>query len=157
MRDALAHADALYNLARHLVGDPAEAEDLVQETFARGFAAIDGFADDNLKAWLFRILRNLFLDGQRRRVSRRTDGGLDTVDERHAAGDESDGVRAVAVGEIEAALAALPDDARLAILLDLEGFSAAEMADLIGCPLGTVKSRLFRARAALRDKLGVKP
>ncbi len=157
MRDALAHADALYNLARHLCGQASEAEDLVQETYARGFAGLDGFAEDtHLKAWLFKILRNTFLDSRRRVQSRRTDGGLDTVAEVHAAGGEADAVRAVAVAEIGVAMNALADDARLAILLDVEGFSDLEMADLLGCAPGTVKSRLFRARAALRERnLGI--
>src|SRR5437773_2490218 len=90
MREAMAHADGLYNFARHLSGDGAEAEDLVQETYARALGAIGRFKDgSDVKAWLFRILRNAFIDLHRRHQRRRTEGGLDTV-----AGDQApvDGV-----------------------------------------------------------------
>src|SRR4051794_28227201 len=80
MRDALAHADALYNFARHLSRDAAASEDLVQETYARALAALDQFADgSSLKSWLFRILRNTFIDLYRREQRAQTDSGLDTV------------------------------------------------------------------------------
>jgi RNA polymerase sigma-70 factor (ECF subfamily) len=148
MRDALAHADALHNFARHLTGDAAEAEDLVQETYAR---ALTGRFDSelHLKAWLFRILRNTWLDLRRRRASRKTDLGLD--DEKAPAPDGV--VRQIAAHDVERALASLAEEARLAVLLDVEGFSEAEMAALLECAPGTVKSRLSRARASLREKL----
>jgi RNA polymerase sigma-70 factor, ECF subfamily len=148
MRDALAHADALHNFARHLTGDPADAEDLVQETYARALAGrFDG--ELHLKAWLFRILRNTHLDLGRRRQSRRTEPGLDAenLPAPHA------GERQIAGHDVERAMSTLAEEARLAILLDLEGFSEAEMAALLDCAPGTVKSRLSRARAALREKL----
>ncbi len=148
MREALAYADGLHNFARHLTGDAVEAEDLVQETYARAFAArVDG--ELHLKAWLFRILRNTHLDLRRRQKSRRTDVGLDA--EHAPAADGSQ--RQMAGHDVEKALRALGEEARLAILLDLEGFSEAEIAALLDCAPGTVKSRLFRARAALREKL----
>src|ERR1700749_1688477 len=79
MHDALAYADGLYNFARHLSHNPAEAEDLVQETYARALGAAEQFkAGSNLKAWLYRILRNTFLDLYRRDQRARTDSGLDT-------------------------------------------------------------------------------
>jgi RNA polymerase sigma-70 factor (ECF subfamily) len=160
MQDALAYVDALHSFAHHLVGNATEAEDLVQETYARALGAVDRFSDGtNLKGWLFRILHNTFIDLYRRRRDRRTDGGLDES----RAGMPSDGtqreleqpqVREVIGREIEAALTSLGDEARLVILLDLEGFSEAEMAALLECPPGTVKSRLYRARASLRERLG---
>jgi RNA polymerase sigma-70 factor (ECF subfamily) len=157
MRDALAHADALYNFAYHQVRDSAAAEDLVQETYARALAAVAQFSDGgNLKAWLFRILRNTFVDLHRRAERRRTDVGLD-ADERLPAADaagEPRQIRQLVGRDLERALMSLPDEARVAVLLDLEGFSEAEMAELMGCAAGTVKSRLFRARAALRERLG---
>jgi RNA polymerase sigma-70 factor (ECF subfamily) len=160
MRDALAHADGLHNLAYHLSNDAAQAEDLVQETYARALSAMEQFVDGtNLKAWLFRILRNTFIDLYRHDRRARTEGGLDTVNEAHApvpeidpsAGPEQE--RAVASHELERAIMSLSAEARFAVLLDLEGFSEAEIAACLDCAPGTVKSRLFRARAALRERL----
>src|SRR5215831_21424078 len=80
-REALAYADSLFNLARHLTGNPTDAEDLVQETYARALGAAAQFTPGtNLKAWLFRILRNTFISSYRRRRHDPTVGGLDTVD-----------------------------------------------------------------------------
>ncbi|HEX9104562.1 MAG TPA: sigma-70 family RNA polymerase sigma factor [Polyangia bacterium] len=159
MRDALAHADALHDFAFHLTANAAEADDLVQETYARALAAAARFvAGSNVKAWLFRILHNAFVDLYRRRRDRRTDGGLDGETD-PAAGDrrqhelEQHQARAVVGHELEEALMSLTEEARLAVLLDLQGFTEAEMAELLGCAPGTVKSRLFRARAALRGIL----
>jgi RNA polymerase sigma-70 factor (ECF subfamily) len=159
MHDALAHADALYNFARHLSRDAVAAEDLVQETYARALAAAGQFQEgSNLKSWLFRILRNTFIDLYRRDQRARTDAGLDTVaDGRGPAASEGDAPRQereVMGRELEQALMSLTEDARVAVLLDLEGFSETEMAETLGCAVGTVKSRLFRARAALRERLG---
>ncbi len=160
MRDALAHADALHDFAYHLTANAAEADDLVQETYARALAAATRFSDgSNVKAWLFRILHNAFVDLYRRRRDRRTDGGLDGEPAPAAAGDraqhelEQRQALAVVGHELEEALMSLTEEARLAVLLDVQGFTEAEMAELLGCAPGTVKSRLFRARAALREKL----
>lgn len=155
---ALTHADALYNLARWLVRDPHEAEDLVQETYARALAAAHQFAaGSNLKAWLMRILRNTYLDGRRRT---RPEGGevagenLDQMAPAAGAREaDSAQIRALVADEVAAAVQALPEAWRTAILLDLEGLSEAEMAEVLGCAEGTVKSRLARARAALRERL----
>jgi RNA polymerase sigma-70 factor (ECF subfamily) len=158
VREALAYADGLHNLAYHLSQNAAQAEDLVQETYARALGAAAQFEEgSNLRAWLYRILRNTFIDLYRREHRARTDGGLDTVVEDPApavdAGGEPDQVRAVVGLEIEAAMMALTADARMAVLLDIEGWSEAEIAECLGCAIGTVKSRLFRARAALRERL----
>jgi len=161
--EALAYVDALHNLARHLTGNPEDAEDLVQETYARALRAERQFTPGtNLKAWLFRILRNTFVSTYRRRRRDPTVGGLDTVDaESQGALDQAwfrndfelDRLRKVVAEEIEAALMTLSEDARTVILLDLEGLSEVEVGEVLGCPVGTVKSRLSRARAALRLKL----
>ena len=162
-REALAYADALHNLARYLTGDASDADDLVQETYARALRAAAQFTPgSNLKAWLFRILRNTFLSDLRRRRASPVLGGLDTViPSAQDAGEtawlrddvELDRLRRVVAGEIEAALLQLSEDARTVILLDLEGFTEVEVADVMGCAVGTVKSRLARARAALRVQL----
>src|SRR5205823_8850279 len=127
--EALAYVDALHNLARYLTGDPSDAEDLVQETYARALRAAGQFTPGtNLKAWLFRILRNTFLSDARRRKANPVLGGLDTVipSAQDAGGTawlrddvELDRLRRLVAAEIEAALLRLSEDARTVSLLDL--------------------------------------
>ena len=158
VRQALAHADALYNFARWLARDPAEAEDLVQETYTRALGAARQFeSGSNLKAWLFRILRNAFID--RRRRSRRE---ADYIEDLETEGEPRETVvgelqlsqiRALVAADVSAAVHALPESLRTVILLDVEGMTEAEVASVLGCAPGTVKSRLSRARAVLRDRL----
>jgi RNA polymerase sigma-70 factor, ECF subfamily len=163
-REALAYADALYNLARYLTGNRADAEDLVQETYMRALAAAARFTPGtNLKAWMFRILRNAFVSGYRRRRNDPVTSGFDVeamphtdqaASDRWLRGDlELDRLRKVVAEELESALMSLSEDARTIVLLELEDLTEAEMADVLGCPIGTVKSRLSRARAALRQRL----
>jgi RNA polymerase sigma-70 factor (ECF subfamily) len=152
-REALAYADALHNLARYLTGSSVEAEDLVQETYARALRGAAGFTPGtNLKAWLFRILRNTYIDLYRRQRNDPTIGGLDTVEPMIEA-VSNDGFDKLLAEDIERAMLSLTDEARTVILLDLEGLTEAEVATVIGVPVGTVKSRLSRARAALRLRL----
>jgi len=162
-REALAYIDALHNLARYLTGNDADAEDLVQETYTRALGAAGQFTPGtNLKAWLFRILRNTFISLYRRQRHNPTVGGLDTVDsfaQGPADGEwlrndiELDRLRNVVAEEIEKAVMSLSEEARAIILLDLEGLTEVEVAQVLGCAVGTVKSRLARARAALRRQL----
>src|SRR6266542_1667193 len=162
-RDALAYADTLYSLARYLTGNPADAEDLVQETYVHALRAAGQFTPgSNLKAWLFRILRNTFISLYRHQRLNPTVGGLDTVDpvaqgpgQEHLLLDdvELDRLRKIVGDEIEQALMSLSEEARTVILLDLEGLTEVEVAEVVGCAVGTVKSRLARARVALRLKL----
>ncbi len=163
LEDALVHADALYNLARYLTRDPADAEDLVQETYARALRAWGELAPgSNVKAWLFRLLRNAFVSRYRHARHDPAREAYDTVEadgEARAAEDALAGdvelgrLRRVVSGELAAAVLALPDDARTAVLLDAEGFTEREVAEITGCAVGTVKSRLSRARAVLRRAL----
>jgi RNA polymerase sigma-70 factor (ECF subfamily) len=135
----------------------------VQETYARALSAAQQFTPGtNLKAWLFRILRNTFLSQYRHERHNPTVGGLDTVvavtpgaeSAQWLRGDlELDRLRKVVGEEIERALTSLSEEARTVILLDLEGLTEVEVAQVVGCAVGTVKSRLSRARAALREKL----
>ncbi len=160
--DLLVHADALYNLARYLSTNESEAEDLVQETYARALRAWKDFEPGtNLKAWLFRILRNAFISRYRHDLRHPAPAEYDTTETRengaeedagHGA-DEPEQLRRVVSGEIEAALRTLSEDARTVILLDVEGFTESELALVLGCAVGTIKSRLNRARGALRLKL----
>jgi len=162
-REALAYADGLYNLARYLTKNESDAEDLVQETYGRALKSAAQFTPGtNLKAWLFRILRNAFVSHYRRERHNPITGGLDTVSPRLPVPEdigrrrdsvEIDRLRKAAAEDIQRALMALSEEARTVILLDLEGLSETETADVIGCAVGTIKSRLSRARAALRQTL----
>jgi RNA polymerase sigma-70 factor (ECF subfamily) len=157
--EALAHADALYRLAYHLSLSAADAEDLVQETFARAFGAAERLPEENnLKAWLFRILRNLHIDHYRKLRSAPLAAPFDdetSVAEPELLRDdhELERLRRVVAEDIERALSSLSPDARTVVLLELEGFSESELSTVLGCPIGTVKSRLLRARLALRKHL----
>jgi RNA polymerase sigma-70 factor (ECF subfamily) len=152
--DALAHADALYNLARWLTGSDGDAQDLVQETYARAIAAEERFDGRHLKAWLFRILRNTFVDAHRRKKHERPlDADLDGPIDADWLGHDPGPLRAVMAHELEAALLSLSEDARAVILLDLEGMTEVETSEILGCAVGTVKSRLARARMLLRRRL----
>jgi RNA polymerase sigma-70 factor (ECF subfamily) len=149
-RAGLAHADALYNLARYLSRSAADAEDLVQETYTRAFAARTQFVPGtNLRAWLFRILRNAAIDLARRQKTA-AEAPVDP-DPSPSAWDAD--VRGALAREVEEALRALPEPSRAVILLDLEGLTEVEAAAVLDCPVGTIKSRLARARAQLRERL----
>jgi RNA polymerase sigma-70 factor (ECF subfamily) len=163
-KEMLVHADALYNLARYLTRDPSDAEDLVQETYERALSAWDELErDSNVKAWLFRILRNAFISRYRQEQRRPALELYDTTEQKpegaiddgsgSTGGAEPEQLRRLISDDIEAALRTLSEDARTVILLDLEGFTESEVALIVDCAVGTVKSRLNRARAALRMKL----
>ena len=164
--EALQHLDALFNLARWLARDPVEAEDLVQETYLRAIRAAHQFQPGtNLRAWLFQILRNHFLTVRTRR-SREPElmdpEALEGLGATGGAGRAASGAGSrasqpadVTQGlDLTAALSRLPEEFRSVVLLaDLEEFRMEEIAHIMGCPVGTVKSRLFRARAILRGLL----
>jgi len=130
-RDALTHLDALYNFAVYLTRKPPEAEDLVQETYARAFRFSHRFQPGtHLRAWLFQILRNTFLTFYRLRER-----------------------QPFHFGE-EEAMRRLPEEFRTVLLLaEVEGLPLEEVARVMACPVGTVKSRIFRAKERLRGLL----
>ena len=153
-----AHLDALYRTALRLTGRPQDAEDLVQETYLRAWRSLHTYRPGtNPKAWLFRILHNARID--RYRASTRT---VQTVDEMEGQDPafvvnetpESLVLEGVMDAEVRTALTALPEVFRACLILaDLEGFSYQEIADILGIPRGTVMSRLFRGRRAMRRAL----
>jgi RNA polymerase sigma-70 factor (ECF subfamily) len=156
---ALDHVEELYGLAYHLCGNAADAEDLVQETFARALAGAARFDDGNLRAWLFRILRNGFIDRARRRniVLEIPDEAIDETAVETWDTSALEQLRYVTAGEVARAIESLPIELRFVVYLDVEGFSEAEIADIVRCAPGTVKSRLSRAKARLRAALKEKP
>ena len=161
--DTLVHLDALYNFACYLKRDPREAEDLVHQTYLRALRTWNELAPgSNIKAWLFRILRNVFVSRYRQDLGHLEPAPCDTTErspeEATVEGSwpgelEQYQLRQVHSGKIEGALRTLSEDARTVLLLDAEGFTECEMARVTGCSVGTVESRLTRARAALRLKL----
>jgi RNA polymerase sigma-70 factor (ECF subfamily) len=165
-RDALAHLDALYATALRLTRSPADADDLVQDTFMKAHRFREHFeAGTNLKAWLFKILTNTFINKYRRTTREREvldDAGQGPVGEgvmSHAAmralvDPQGVALEPLVAAEIERALEQLPEDYRTMVLLaDVEELSYKEIADVVGCPIGTVMSRLHRARKQLQQHL----
>ena len=165
-RDALPLLDTLYSGALRLTRDPHQAEDLVQETFAKAFAAFSSFEDGtNIKAWLFRIMQNQFITNYRKAARAPLESQIDDLQDwelskLEAAADtatpsaEAEALRALPDGEVLQALLELPEEFRTAVYLaDAEGFTYAEIADIVGVPLGTVMSRIHRGRKRLRESL----
>jgi RNA polymerase sigma-70 factor, ECF subfamily len=159
---ALVHLDALYHVALRLTRNRAEAEDVVQEAFLRAFRSFHRFnPGTNCRAWLFTILRNVFLNRVRtqgREVLEAEMGGVDQVevmaDTQVGANPEERFLQTVLHGDVDRALMTLPLAFREAVLLvDIEGLTYREVADIVGCPIGTVMSRLSRGRALLRRSL----
>ena len=162
------YMDQLYGAARRMTRNDAAAEDLVQETYLRAYKGFDRFTEGtNLRAWLFRILTNLFINEYRRRKRRPEEvdlgdtdtlylyrglGGADSARLARSAEDELlDGLTS---SEVRDAIEALPEGYRVAVLLaDVEGFAYKEIAEILDVPIGTVMSRLHRGRKRLRQTL----
>jgi RNA polymerase sigma-70 factor (ECF subfamily) len=165
--EALSFLDALYRTGLRMTRSEAEAEDLVQETYIRAFRFRAQFTPGtNLKAWLFRILTNTFINQYRRKAARPETTELDDVEEsilyRHmrdvSPGSASPDPEAELIdntlsSEVKDALEALPEKFRTTLLLDVEGFSYKEIAEMLDIPIGTVMSRLHRGRKFLQKRL----
>lgn len=159
-QEALSYVDSLYGTALRLTRRPADAEDLVQETYLKAFRASGQFErGTNLKAWLFTILHNSFRNMRRHDVRNPVEVNSETVDEAVdvVALDQNPEQllsRATLDADLQAALDALPDAFRQAVWLrDVEEFSYAEIARMIETPIGTVMSRISRGRRLLYEKL----
>jgi RNA polymerase sigma-70 factor (ECF subfamily) len=160
----LVHLDALYRTALRLTHNRAEAEDVVQETCLRAFRGFHRFdPGTNARAWVFTILRRVFLNRLRREGREVVEGeetGLESATESVTYGPEGESpeeqfLQTVLHGDVDRALRALPAPFREAVILaDLEGLSYKETSDVLGCPIGTVMSRLYRGRQLLRQSLG---
>ena len=158
-RDSLlSHLDAAHNLARWLMGNPADAEDVVQDAYLRAFAGADRFRGGDERAWLLSIVRNGCYSSHRRQRVRQAE---DFDEARHSDSGAAPSPEQLAIVEdtsrrVQSAVAALALEFREVIVLrEFEGLSYKEIADVVAAPIGTVMSRLSRARAQLQAALAV--
>jgi RNA polymerase sigma-70 factor (ECF subfamily) len=165
---AMPYMSALYAAALRMTRNPSDAEDLVQETYLRAYRGFEGFREGtNLKAWLYRILTNTFINSYRAKKRRpeqtelddvedfylyRRMGGLEAADA--ARSTETEVLESIPDDEVKQALEAVPEQFRMAVILaDVEGFSYKEIAEILDVPIGTVMSRIHRGRRALQKEL----
>src|SRR5206468_1242356 len=165
---AMEHMGSLYTAALRMTRSPSDAEDLVQETYLKAYRAFESFQEGtNLKAWLYRILTNTFINSYRAKKRRPEQTEIDEVEDLYLY-RRLGGLEAAAAGrsaedevmdlftdtEVKSAIESLPDQFRMAVLLaDVEGFSYKEIAEILDIPIGTVMSRLHRGRKALQKSL----
>ena len=165
-RDAMQYVDQLYSAAMRMARNPADAEDLVQEAYTKAFSAFHQYKPGtNLKAWLYRILTNTYINLYRKRQREPLQSNSDTIEDWQLARAEShtsSGLRSAEVealdhlpdSDVKRALQDIPEEFRLAVYFaDVEGFAYKEISDIMNTPIGTVMSRLHRGRKMLRDML----
>lgn len=163
-KEAIPHMNALYNFALKMTGDEDDADDLVQETYLKAFRFFDKFEKGtNCKAWLFRILKNSYINDYRKQVKEPNKVDYEDIqnfyeniksDEVESKHYEQDVFSNLLDDEISKAITDLPEDFRTVIILsDIEGFTYDEIADFVDIPVGTVRSRLHRARKMLYSQL----
>ncbi|HTL40553.1 MAG TPA: sigma-70 family RNA polymerase sigma factor [Pseudolysinimonas sp.] len=164
---AIPFMDQLYAAAMRMTRNPADAGDLVQETYAKAYAAFGQFEQGtNLKAWLYRILTNTFINSYRKNQRQPYQGAIDDLEDwqlgsaesltqgRTTRSAEAEAIDHLPDSDVKEALQSIPEDFRLAVYLaDVEGFAYQEIADIMKTPVGTVMSRLHRGRRLLRDLL----
>ncbi len=163
---AIPFVDALYNMAYRLARNAEDAEDLVQETYLKAYKYYDKFEPGtNLKAWLFKILKNTFINGYRKRQNQPPQSAFSDIEEsfeslvsdeagRNSKTPEEEVLDKVLDEDVQEALSSLSEDYRMVIdLVDLEGFSYKEAASILEVPVGTVMSRLYRGRRMLEQAL----
>jgi RNA polymerase sigma-70 factor (ECF subfamily) len=165
---AMEHMPSLYSAALRMTRKPADAEDLVQETYLKAYRGFGSFREGtNLKAWLYRILTNTFINRYRKQQRRPDESSLDDVEDfflyrrlgglegaRSSRSAEDELLDVLGESEVREAVESLPEQFRLAVLLaDVEGFSYKEIAEILDVPVGTVMSRLHRGRKGLQKRL----
>jgi RNA polymerase sigma-70 factor (ECF subfamily) len=165
---AMPYMGPLYTAALRMTGQRADAEDLVQETYLKAYRGFDGFTEGtNLRAWLYRILTNTYINQYRAKQRRPDETDLDEVEDlylyrrlggleaaRAGRSAEDELMDLFSEAEVKAAVEELPENFRMAVLLaDVEGFSYKEIAEILDIPIGTVMSRLHRGRKALEKLL----
>ena len=163
-QEAIPHMDAAYNFALRMTGDEDDADDLVQETFLKAFRFFEKFEKGtNCKAWLFRIMKNSYINDYRKQTKEPDKIDYEDVqnfyeniksDQVEMQHYEQDAFTNLLDDEISSAITDLPEDFRTVIILsDIEGFTYEEIADFVDIPVGTVRSRLHRARKMLYAQL----
>jgi RNA polymerase sigma-70 factor (ECF subfamily) len=164
-REVLPLLPNLYSAALRMTRNPTDAEDLVQETYLRAYRGFSGFEEGtNLRAWMYRILTNTFINSYRKKQREPVTVQEDDLDEWYLydklgesgvePSAEAEVIRSMPDEDVQKALEALPEGFRLAVLLaDVEGFSYKEIAEILGIPIGTVMSRLHRGRRGLEKAL----